>query len=414
MGDVEESSVGELRESVGRVRAEVAKVDAESEDLRSRRAMLDELDDALVEAASESWQRVAALEERSVEELQGAAERVRALLEQADADGEAVRSRRGTVEELVDTFVERTNDAGQRVGDLEESSVGELRESVERVRLLMAEADADGEAVRARVGMVEQLVDGFVERTRDAGQRVGEVEESSVGELRESVERVRSEVATVDAETEDLRSRREQIQELDEQLVDALVEAASESWQRVAAVEERSVGELQGASERIAACVARAEADRDDVQSRREIVGQLVDAITARAREFGQRMAEVEQQSIEELRRATARISEYATHADSEHDDLSTPADLGPASDDDGTTRVDADGDAAEPGGPTVQTSRSPGRTTSLAAHESGRTGSAEPTSRLGPGGGRRHRGGQTSPSLAGRRSSGPRPADVR
>ena len=102
MGEVEESSVGELRESVERVRAEVARVDAEAEELRSRRAMLDELDDALVEAASESWQRVAAVEESSVGELHAAAERVRALLEQADADGEAVHSRRGTVEELVE------------------------------------------------------------------------------------------------------------------------------------------------------------------------------------------------------------------------------------------------------------------------------------------------------------------------
>ena len=236
-----------------RVRAEVARVDAEAEELRSRRAMLDELDDALVEAASESWQRVAAVEESSVGELRESVERIRALLEQADADGEAVRSRRGTVEELVEAFVERTREAGQRVGEVEEASVGELRAAAEQVRALMAQADADGEAVRARVGMVEQLVDGLVERTRDAGQRVGEVEESSVGELRESVERVRAELARIAAETGELRSRREQIQELDEQLVDALVEAASESWQRVAAVEERSVGELQGASERIAA-----------------------------------------------------------------------------------------------------------------------------------------------------------------
>src|SRR5262249_39914856 len=109
--------------------------------------------------------------------------------------------------------------------------------------------------------------------------------------------------------------------ELDQQLVDALVEAASESWQRVAEVEEQSVSEVQGATERIAACVARAEADGDDVQSRRETVGQLVDALTARARDFGQRMAEVEQQSIEELRRAAARIGEYAAHPDARRDD---------------------------------------------------------------------------------------------
>jgi len=153
---------------------------------------------------------------------------------------------------------------------------------------------------------------------------VGEVEDASVGELRASVARLRAELAAVDTETVELRSRREQIQELDEQLVDALVEATSASWQRVAAVEERSVGELQGATERIAACVVRAEADGDDVQSRRETVGQLVDALTARARDFGRRMAEVEQQSIEELRRATARISEHATHPDSPHDDATT------------------------------------------------------------------------------------------
>ncbi len=103
-----EQAVGEVRESVERVRAEVARVDAEAEDLRSRRAMLDELDDALVEAASESWQRVAAVEARSVEELQGAAERARVLMAQADADGEAVQARVGMVEQLVDGFVERT------------------------------------------------------------------------------------------------------------------------------------------------------------------------------------------------------------------------------------------------------------------------------------------------------------------
>ena len=106
VGEVEESSVGELRESVERVRAEVARVDAEAEELRSRRAMLDELDDALVEAASESWQRVAAVEESSVGEVRQSVERVRVLLEQAELDGEAVRSRRGTVEELVEGFVE--------------------------------------------------------------------------------------------------------------------------------------------------------------------------------------------------------------------------------------------------------------------------------------------------------------------
>ena len=293
------------------------------------------------------------------------AERVRVLLEQADADGEAVHSRRGTVEELVEGLVERTREAGQRVVEVEEASVGALQAATEQVRALMAQADADGETVRARLGTVEELVDGLVERTREAGQRVVEVEESSVGALQASVERVRTELARIDAETRELRSRREQIQALDEQLVDALVEAASESWQRVAVVEERSVGELQGATERVAACVVRAEADSDDVQSRRETVGQLVDALTARARDFGQRMAEVEQQSIDELRRAAARISEFATQADSTHDELTTPGEpveelresAGPAGDpglspdDDANPGVDGADDAPEPAG---------------------------------------------------------------
>ena len=365
IAQAEESSVGELRESVERVRAEVARVDAEAEELRSRRVMLDELDDALVEAASESWQRVAAVEASSVGEVRESVERIRARLEQADADGEAVHSRRGTVEELVEGFVERTREAGQRVGEVEEASVGALQAATEQVRALMAQADADGETVRARLGMVEELLDGLVERTRDAGQRVGEVEESSVGALQASVEQVRTELARIDAETRELRSRREQIQALDEQLVDALVEAASESWQRVAVAEERSVGELQGATERVAAFVVRAEADSDDVQSRRETVGQLVDALTARARDFGRRMAEVEQQSIDELRRAAARISEFATQTDSTHDELSTrgepveelreiarPAwDPGLSPDDDAIPGVGGADDAPEPVG---------------------------------------------------------------
>ena len=108
MAQAEESSVGEFRESVERVRAEVARVDAEAEELRSCRVMLDELDDALVEAASESWQRVAAVEESSVGEVRESVERIRARLEQAELDGDAVHSRRGTVEELVEGFVERT------------------------------------------------------------------------------------------------------------------------------------------------------------------------------------------------------------------------------------------------------------------------------------------------------------------
>src|SRR5262249_25382072 len=161
--------------------------------------------------------RVAAVEEQSVGELLGAAERVRALVAQADADGEAVRACRGTAEGLGGSFVERARNAGQRGGGVEGSSGRELRASVERVRALVAEAEADGEAVRARLGMVEELVDGFVERTRNAGQRVGEVEDSSVDELRASVERLRAELATVDVETVELRSRREQIQELDQQ-----------------------------------------------------------------------------------------------------------------------------------------------------------------------------------------------------
>ena len=82
--------MGELGEPVQRVGT---RVDAEAEELRSRRVMLDELDDALVEAASESWQRVAAVEESSVGQLHAAAERVRVLLEQADADGEALIGR---------------------------------------------------------------------------------------------------------------------------------------------------------------------------------------------------------------------------------------------------------------------------------------------------------------------------------
>ena len=365
VAQAEESSVGELRESVERVRAEVARVDAEAEELRSRRVMLDELDDALVEAASESWQRVAAVEASSVGEVRESVERIRARLEQAELDGDAVHSRRGTVEELVEGFVERTREAGQRLGEVEEASVGALQAATEQVRALMAQADADGETVRTRLGMVEELLDGLVERTRDAGQRVGEVEESSVGALQASVEQVRTELARIDAETRELRSRREQIQALDEQLVDALVEAASESWQRVAVVEERSVGELQGATERVAAYVVRAEADSDDVQSRRETVGQLVDALTARARDFGRRMAEVEQQSIDELRGAAARISEFATQTDSTHDELSTPGepveelreiaspawDPGLSPDDDAIPGVDGADDAPEPAG---------------------------------------------------------------
>src|SRR4029077_17467840 len=89
MAQAEEASVGELRESVERVRAEVARIDAEAEELRSRRSMLDELDDALIEAAREPGQRVATVEEHSVGELQGAAERVRGLLAQTDADAES-------------------------------------------------------------------------------------------------------------------------------------------------------------------------------------------------------------------------------------------------------------------------------------------------------------------------------------
>ena len=100
-----------MRETVQRVRATV---DAEAEELRSRRVMLDELDDALVEAASESWQRVAAVEASSVGEVRESVERIRALLEQAELDGDAVHSRRGTVEELVEGFVERTRDADRK------------------------------------------------------------------------------------------------------------------------------------------------------------------------------------------------------------------------------------------------------------------------------------------------------------
>ena len=328
VAQAEESSVGEFRESVERVRAEVARVDAEAEELRSRRVMLDELDDALVEAASESWQRVAAVEESSVEELQGAAERVRALMAQADADGEFVRARLGTVEQLVDGFVERTRDAGQRVGEVEESSVGELRETVQRVR---ATVDAEAEELRSRRAMLDELDDALVEaaseswqrvaaveessvgqlhavgragpgppgagrrgrrggalapgngrgagrrcrraRRARSGQRVAQAEESSVGELRESVERVRAEVARVDAEAEELRSRRVMLDELD----DALVEAASESWQRVAAVEESSVGEVRESVERVRVLLEQAELDGDAVHSRRGTVEELVD-----------------------------------------------------------------------------------------------------------------------------------------
>ena len=178
VAQAEESSVGELRESVERVRAEVARVDAEAEELRSRRVMLDELDDALVEAASESWQRVAAVEESSVEELQGAAERVRTLMAQADADGAFVRGRLGTVEQLVDGFVERTRDAGQRVGEVEESSVGELR-GRQRVR---ATVDAEAEEL-GRVGRCSTSWTTRVEAASESWQRVAAVEESSVGQL---------------------------------------------------------------------------------------------------------------------------------------------------------------------------------------------------------------------------------------
>ena len=279
----EEQAVGEVHESVERVRAEVARVDAEAEDLRSRRAMLDELDDAVVEAVSESWQRVGAVEERSVGELQGAAERVRVLLEQADADGEAVRARMGMVEQLVDGLVERRATPasvwGRSRNRRSVSCASRPSGSVCSRRRLTRTARRCGRVV----GMVEQLVDGFVERTRDAGQRVGEVEESSVGELRESVERVRS---RVDAEAEDLRSRRAMLDELD----DALVEAASESWLRVAAVEERSVGELQGAAERVRVLLEQADADGEAVRSRRGTVEELVDAFVERTNDAGQRV----------------------------------------------------------------------------------------------------------------------------
>ena len=244
VAQAEESSVGELRESVERVPAEVARVDAEAEELRSRRVMLDELDDTLVEAASESWQRVAAVEESSVEELQGAVD-ASALTAQADADGEFVRARLGTVEQLVDGFVEH-RDAGQRVGEVEvvgrrvaetvqrvrvtvdaegkscgrvgrrwtswphalveavseswqrvaaveETSVGQLHAAAERVRVLLEQADADGEALHSRRGN-GRGAGRRCRRARDVGQRVAQAEESSVGELRESVERVRAEV----------------------------------------------------------------------------------------------------------------------------------------------------------------------------------------------------------------------------
>src|SRR4029077_20531733 len=154
---------------------------------------------------------------------QDAAERVRGLLAQTDADAESVRARSGMVDQLVDDLVERTRDAGQRVGEVEDAWVGELQGATERVRVLLEQAEAVGEAVRSRSGMVEELVDGFIERTRDAGQRVGEVEDSSVGELRESVERVRAEVARIDREADELRSRRVMLDALD----DALIEAAS-------------------------------------------------------------------------------------------------------------------------------------------------------------------------------------------
>ena len=278
MAQAEESSVGELRESVERVRAEVARVDAEAEELRSRRVMLDELDDALVEAASESWQRVAAVEASSVGEVRESVERVRALLAQADADGETVRSRRGTVEELVDGLVERTRVAGQRVAQAEESSVGELRESVERVRAEVARVDVEAEELRSRRVMLDELDDALVEAASESWQRVAAVEESSVGEVRESVERVRALLEQAELDGDAVHSRRGTVEEL----VEGLVERTREAGQRVGEVEEASVGALQAATEQVRALMAQADADGETVRARLGMVEELIDGLVER------------------------------------------------------------------------------------------------------------------------------------
>ncbi len=269
---LEQETQEELGRVIGRMRADVAHADAETEEWQARRETVAQLVDGVVERTRVAGQRVAQAEESSVGELRESVERVRAEVARVDAEAEELRSRRVMLDELDDALVEAASESWQRVAAVEESSVEELQGAAERVRALTAQADADGEFVRARLGTVEQLVDGFVERTRDAGQRVGEVEESSVGELRETVQRVR---ATVDAEAEELRSRRAMLDELD----DALVEAVSESWQRVAAVEETSVGQLHAAAERVRVLLEQADADGEALHSRRGTVEELVDGV---------------------------------------------------------------------------------------------------------------------------------------
>ena len=189
---VKEDMRGERGRIVERMRAELAQAATDVEELRARREMIQQLDDALLASASEAWQRVATVEQ-SVADVQRATARIGALSMRADASSEIMRTRLETIDQWFDGFVEQARhegqrmvdvqafdelvtaprDAGQPMAEVEDQSVEESRTSPP-----MGEQDAqsDTEALFGRRASVGQTVEALAEGARAAQERAVEAE----------------------------------------------------------------------------------------------------------------------------------------------------------------------------------------------------------------------------------------------
>jgi len=226
-------------------------------------------------------------------------------------------------------------DVGARVAEVTERLEEVARQQQDKIRSLTAEvseriavseravtevaADAD---VKIRRGIEVALSSAARDAEQLRDQARAKLDENLARVEAEShrvMDRMRKDLARSGTDADELRTRREMIEQLDEELVNALVESAQAAWQRLAEAEERSVAELQGAAKRVTELLARVDADTSELRSSTEHAARLAQDVEARAGAVDARIAEIEARigvADPELQCATKQASELDTQLD--------------------------------------------------------------------------------------------------
>jgi chromosome segregation ATPase len=258
------------------------------------------------------------------------------LLVSSEQRGEQTLER---LDALVADVGDRVAEVTQRLDEVANRHEQELGRATAQAtdRIAVAEQAVVDLAAEADAKIAGQLEEVFRSAERDAealrdqaraklDEDFALVEAESREELHRVMERVREELERSGAQAEELRARRQMIEERDEELVEARVESARAAWQRVAEEAEGAGAPLQVASQeaservasRVAEVVAQVDVEDRELRVRSAAVQRQVEELEAQSGVAGALVEELEARAGV----ADARVTALAAQLDAQSDEL--------------------------------------------------------------------------------------------